>query len=224
MPFFYFTLFSFVVVAQALVARGPTCTQQYTVQSGDSCNAIENYFKLAPGTVRSLNSLVNAQCTNLYPGQSLCLSTSSSNPSGGGGASCSQSYTVQSGDSCSKIENRFGLNAGSVVQSNPSVNAQCTNLYPGQVLCLVAGSGGGDSTVTVTGPTTTALATTTQTYTLSETQTLSTTATAIGHRQYHGHADVHRHDYPVLYYDITSHYNDDAEHDSHRHQHYNFTS
>ncbi|KAJ8072746.1 hypothetical protein PM082_016305 [Marasmius tenuissimus] len=83
MPFFYFTLFSFVVVAQALVARGPTCTQQYTVQSGDSCNAIENYFKLAPGTVRSLNSLVNAQCTNLYPGQSLCLSTSSSNPSGG---------------------------------------------------------------------------------------------------------------------------------------------
>ncbi|KAL0060822.1 hypothetical protein AAF712_012361 [Marasmius tenuissimus] len=195
MPFLYLTLFSFVVVAQALAPRGPACTQQYTVQPGDSCNAIEKNFKLTSGTVRSLNSLVNPQCTNLYPGQSLCLSTSSSGSSGGGGggggggASCSQAYTVQSGDTCSKIEKNFGLSAGSVIEFNSAVNSQCTNMYPGQSLCLVAGgstggSGGGGSTITVTsaGPvqTATALVTLTQTYTLSastetETKTLSPT-------------------------------------------------
>ncbi|KAJ8072754.1 Sle1p [Marasmius tenuissimus] len=198
MPFLYLTLFSFIVVAQALAPRGPACTQQYTVQSGDSCNAIEKNFKLTSGTVRSLNSLVNAQCTNLYPGQSLCLSTSSSGSSGsggGGGTSCSQTYTVQSGDTCSKIEKNFGLSTGSVIKFNSAINPQCTNMYPGQSLCLVAGSssggsGGGGSTVTVTvtsaGPvqTSTVLATITQTYTLSastetETKTLSpTTVTA----------------------------------------------
>ncbi|KAJ8081772.1 hypothetical protein PM082_007618 [Marasmius tenuissimus] len=199
MPFLHLTLFSFVLVAQALVPRGATCTQQYTVQAGDSCNTIEKNFKIASGTVRSLNSLVNPQCTNLYPGQSLCLSTSSSGSSGsggGGGTSCSQTYTVQLGDSCSKIEKNFGLSAGSVIKLNFAINSQCTNMYPGQSLCLVAGDsssgggGGGGSTVTVTvtsaGPmqTATTLITLTQTHTLSastetETKTLSpTTVTA----------------------------------------------
>ncbi|KAJ8072756.1 hypothetical protein PM082_016315 [Marasmius tenuissimus] len=198
MPFFYLTFFSFVVVAQALAPRGPTCTQQYIVQSGDSCNTIEENFELTFGTVRSLNSLVNRQCTNLYPGQWLCLATSysgsSGSDSGGGGASCSQAYTVQSGDTCSKIEKNFGLSTGNVMKFNSAINPQCTNMYPGQSLCLVAGSssggsgGGGGSTVTVTvtsaGPvqTTTVLVTLTQTYTLSAsietgtlTQTTSTT-------------------------------------------------
>ncbi|KAK1222819.1 putative aryl-alcohol dehydrogenase aad14 [Marasmius sp. AFHP31] len=90
MTFLQLSLLSLVALAQALVPRAPTCSQSYTVQSGDTCAAIDKKFGLPTGTVISQNSAVNSGCTNLYIGQSLCVAL----PSNGGGSSQCAATTV----------------------------------------------------------------------------------------------------------------------------------
>ena len=45
-------------------------------------------------------------------------------------------YTVKSGDNCLSIAFAFSVSINSIVQLNPSVNADCTNLSPGQHLLI----------------------------------------------------------------------------------------
>ncbi|RUP45545.1 glycoside hydrolase superfamily [Jimgerdemannia flammicorona] len=46
-------------------------------------------------------------------------------------------YTVQSGDTCSKIATKFGISPWTkLIQWNPSINSNCANLAVGQVICV----------------------------------------------------------------------------------------
>ncbi|XP_006460579.1 hypothetical protein AGABI2DRAFT_135732 [Agaricus bisporus var. bisporus H97] len=45
-------------------------------------------------------------------------------------------YTVVTGDSCFTIGQQFGVTAAAIIAANPGVNAGCTNLIPGQGLCI----------------------------------------------------------------------------------------
>ncbi|KAF7343606.1 hypothetical protein MSAN_01981100 [Mycena sanguinolenta] len=71
----------------------------------------------------------------------------SASPALQGRQSCSKSYTVVSGDTCSAIEAKTGVSDSQLHALNPSIN----NLGIGQVLCLSSGgsSGGCTSTYTV---------------------------------------------------------------------------
>lgn len=77
-------------------------------------------------------------------------------PSGGGGG-CSNSVTVNGGDSCWAISQAHGISVADIISKNPGVNSGCTNLKVGQQLCLGGSSGGGgggsgcSSQVTVNG-------------------------------------------------------------------------
>ncbi|KAJ8072783.1 hypothetical protein PM082_016342 [Marasmius tenuissimus] len=51
-------------------------------------------------------------------------------------ATCSKSYTVVSGDTCTAIDKKFGLTTGTAISLNSAVNSGCTNLYIGQSLCV----------------------------------------------------------------------------------------
>jgi len=53
-------------------------------------------------------------------------------------------YTVEAGDSCVAIANRFGITVDELRAANPAIDAGCTNLIPGQTLVIPGGSGGGD--------------------------------------------------------------------------------
>ncbi|KAJ7258238.1 hypothetical protein C8J57DRAFT_1004974, partial [Mycena rebaudengoi] len=63
---------------------------------------------------------------------------------------CAQTYTVQSGDTCSHIESTNGVSDAQLHTLNPSINSGCTNLQIDQVLCLSSSSGGGGSGCTQT--------------------------------------------------------------------------
>jgi len=57
---------------------------------------------------------------------------------------CAKTYTVSAGDTCSVIAQQLGLGDWhSLMNLNPAINSQCTNLQIGQILCVNAGSGGG---------------------------------------------------------------------------------
>ncbi|KAJ6507000.1 glycoside hydrolase superfamily [Mycena sanguinolenta] len=119
----------------------PTCAQTYTVVSQDTCSIIESKTGLNDTQLRALNPGINDDCTNLQIGQTLCVTGASggtSPPSSG----CAQNYTVVSGDTCSIIEKKTGLNDTQLRELNPEINDDCTNLQLGETLCVNDGSGG----------------------------------------------------------------------------------
>ncbi|KAG5636607.1 hypothetical protein H0H81_007432 [Sphagnurus paluster] len=42
-------------------------------------------------------------------------------------------YTVQAGDTCAGIFSEFSLTLDELITNNPNVNADCTNVYVGEV-------------------------------------------------------------------------------------------
>ncbi|KAI0451611.1 hypothetical protein F5B21DRAFT_507095 [Xylaria acuta] len=55
---------------------------------------------------------------------------------------CTATYTVQSGDNCNVIRDRFGdiFTLTEFYSWNPEVDSFCSNLFPGEVVCVGAGN------------------------------------------------------------------------------------
>ncbi|KAJ6565036.1 glycoside hydrolase superfamily [Mycena vulgaris] len=117
------------------------CAQTYTVVSGDTCSHIESTHGISDAQLHTLNPSINSGCTNLSVGQTLCLQAST-----GSGGTCTSTYTVVSGDTCSHIESTHGISDAQLHALNPAINSGCTNLSIGQKLCLNGGSGGSGCT------------------------------------------------------------------------------
>ncbi len=107
---------------------GGSGTCSYTVASGDSCWAIWTKYGLTEATFRSYNPTLDSAC-DLQVGQVVSLCAGSS------GGSCSQKYTVVSGDTCWAIWTKYGLTEATFRSMNPSLDSAC-DLYVGNVLCV----------------------------------------------------------------------------------------
>ena len=109
-------------------------TKQYTVQPGDTLYLIAKSFGTSVDSIMSLNGLSS---TVIYPGQVLLVSGSGQAPKGK-----TQQYTVRPGDTLYLIAQHFGTSVDSIMSLN---GLSSTVIYPGQVLLVPAGSGGGTS-------------------------------------------------------------------------------
>ncbi|KAF7316288.1 hypothetical protein MIND_00147500 [Mycena indigotica] len=139
-------------VAPGTITAG--CTKYYTVVSGDGCASIESRFNLTLAQFIQMNPELNSQCTNLALGEAYCVASSNSTSSGPPAnvapgtitAGCTKYYTVVSGDGCASIDSRFNLTLTQLIQMNPELNSQCTNLALGEAYCVAS------SNSTSTGP------------------------------------------------------------------------
>ncbi|KAF8528417.1 hypothetical protein BU17DRAFT_73482 [Hysterangium stoloniferum] len=111
-----------------LVAGDDSCTRTYTVVENDFCDTISAANNVSTFQLAAVNPSINPGCTNLMPGQQLCLGTL--------GKDCTTVHVVQEGDTCNIITSNHGLNATMLVTNNPTINSECTNIYIGQVLCV----------------------------------------------------------------------------------------
>ncbi|MDZ7727196.1 MAG: LysM domain-containing protein [Dehalococcoidia bacterium] len=57
-------------------------------------------------------------------------------PDDGNGNGGQGTYTVQSGDFCASIANEFGVTTDQLLQANPEINEDCTNLSVGQEIVI----------------------------------------------------------------------------------------
>lgn len=128
------TSVTLAVLATAAVAVNipralPTgCDRTYTVQPGDTCNAISAANNVSTYQLAIVNNgTINPYCDNLYPDEVICL--------GIAGQDCSTTYVMQSGDTCYTIAVGAGTTVATLLANNPNVNADCTNIYPSEVLC-----------------------------------------------------------------------------------------
>ncbi|KAI0550704.1 hypothetical protein F4679DRAFT_583373 [Xylaria curta] len=60
-------------------------------------------------------------------------------------SNCTATYTVQSGDNCNKIRDTFGdiFTLAQFYSWNPEVDSFCSNLFPGEVVCVGVGNPSG---------------------------------------------------------------------------------
>ncbi|KAF8965452.1 hypothetical protein BDZ97DRAFT_1812236, partial [Flammula alnicola] len=102
-------MFSQLFVAAFLAVSAQTalaadCTRSYTIQAGDYCDKISQAQNVSTYQLAVVNSgSVNSACTNLIPGQSLCLAQKATED-------CSTTYVVLADDTCAGIASKNALN------------------------------------------------------------------------------------------------------------------
>jgi len=123
----YSTLFVLIAAVPAFAAQ---CSRSYTVKDGDYCDAISASQNTSTYQLAVLNSgSINSECSNLAVGQTLCLGDVASED-------CKQTHVVQTGDICDTVMTTYGINATMLWTNNPIIDADCTNIYEGEVLCV----------------------------------------------------------------------------------------
>lgn len=106
------------------------CANAYTVKPTDDCYDLATQYGTTVTQILSLNPQLDRFC-DLTPGSTICLPQA-----------CTQYYTVQSGDSCYKIDSKYGISLTQFLSWNPAVNTDCTNLDIGQTVCISVTPGG----------------------------------------------------------------------------------
>jgi len=117
-------LFVSSAVAPALATQ---CTRTYAVQEGDICDKISAAHSVSTYQLAVVNPSINPDCTNLVPGQILCLGLSNGD--------CTTTYVVKSNDDCDIVSSAHQINSTVFQSNNPQLNADCSNMYVGEVLC-----------------------------------------------------------------------------------------
>jgi LysM repeat protein len=112
----------------SVFAQNQQCTRTYTVQTGDICDGISAAQHASTYQLAVLNPGINAQCSNLMPGQVLCLGTP--------GADCNDTYVVEPNDTCESVAAAHNADLGVLYHNNPQLNGKCDNLYIGEVVCV----------------------------------------------------------------------------------------
>jgi hypothetical protein len=80
--------------------------------------------------VNNINN-INYNCSNLQYGEIICL--------GSVGADCQTTHVVGSGDTCDSIASVAGINTTMLNLNNPQIDADCTNVYIGEVRISTVG-------------------------------------------------------------------------------------
>jgi LysM repeat protein len=126
---FIFALAALLVVGSGLIGSLPsasasdfaaTCAQYHTVQRGENLYRIGLRYNLSVTTLQNMNGIYDAN--RIYAGQSLCVKIS--NPT--------ITYTVQRGDTLSRIARNYGVTLTALAQVNNIYNVNL--IYVGQVL------------------------------------------------------------------------------------------
>ncbi|RPD54489.1 hypothetical protein L226DRAFT_276516 [Lentinus tigrinus ALCF2SS1-7] len=115
-------------VAVSVRAQEPNCARNYTVVSGDTCDGISAKTSVSTYQLATVNAdKIDPLCDNLFIGEALCL--------GIRGQDCQVTHVVESGDNCAAIAQTAGTTLDILLANNPNVDSQCSNIYPGEVLC-----------------------------------------------------------------------------------------
>jgi LysM repeat protein len=107
------------------------------VQPGDTLSAIAARQGVSLKALEAANPQIR-DFNHIYPGQVIHLPGSSGSSAAGG------NYTVRSGDTMSGIAARHGVSLAALLAANPQIGNP-NRIYPGQVIHLPGGSGGGRS-------------------------------------------------------------------------------
>jgi LysM repeat protein len=116
----------------------PRADTIYIVQRGDTLARIAARFGVSIAAIAQVNGI--RDINRIYVGQRLTIPTGSGGAGSGGTSACPSPYTVQRGDTLTRIAARCGVSASAIITLN---NIRDIHLiYVGQKLILPGGSSG----------------------------------------------------------------------------------
>ncbi|GJE97985.1 LysM peptidoglycan-binding domain-containing protein [Phanerochaete sordida] len=121
------TLAVFAAVSAVRADLPADCARDYTVRLMDTCDKISANLNVSTYQLALVNPQIDAGCDNLGEGEPLCLGIT--------GQDCTTNYVIQSGDNCALIAQNSNIDVSVLHANNPNVNSDCSNIYPGEVLC-----------------------------------------------------------------------------------------
>ncbi|KAG1854440.1 hypothetical protein DFJ58DRAFT_727870 [Suillus subalutaceus] len=129
--FFTARLVALAAIASVVSGQGlpAGCDRNATVQSGDTCDAISARDNVSTWR-QSTAELLTPVAIICLSERVLCLGIS--------GQDCNVTYVMQTGDTCQSVANAAGIPINTLLANNPNVNTNCTNAYPGEVLCTAS--------------------------------------------------------------------------------------
>jgi len=120
---------SFVAIALSFTTvLAQSCTRSHVVNSGEICDSICESEGVSLYQLMHLNPQIDQECSNLMPGETLCLATPSED--------CKQVYTVVPNDTCGEVAEAHGVDLETFYSNNPLLSHDCDNLYIGEVVCV----------------------------------------------------------------------------------------
>lgn len=116
-----------------------SCNAWYKISSGDTCEVAAAKNKITVDQLRSWNNQLGSTCNNLWLGYYACVGVpGAAAPMPGIVSNCKRYSLVVSGDSCEIVSQRYGINVNDFKKWNTYINAQCTNIWLGALVCTSA--------------------------------------------------------------------------------------
>jgi len=117
-----------VLSSTATSVLAQSCKRWHTVQLGEVCDSICQAESVSLYQLAVMNPDINTECTNLMPGQELCLAKQ--------GEDCQQVYQVIPNDTCEEVSEAHGIKLETFYLNNPQLDSSCTNLYIDEIVCV----------------------------------------------------------------------------------------
>ena len=107
----------------------------YVVDGSEGCFDIAQDHNIPLDELYSLNPNVDSvDCTNIYPGEVLCVAPRASGPAPPVDMDCTRNYTIVIGDTCTSIAAKNSLTNIQLTQLNGD-GFSCDTLIAGQSIC-----------------------------------------------------------------------------------------
>ncbi|KAH0835937.1 hypothetical protein J3R83DRAFT_9858 [Lanmaoa asiatica] len=104
----------------------PNCTRYGTVVPDATCNDVSGRYNVSTYQLAIVNvGIINPACTNLYPGEVLCLGLT--------GQDCTETHIVLEPDTCDSIAAEYSIPKSTLQANNPNLGPLCLDIYHGQV-------------------------------------------------------------------------------------------
>ncbi|KAH9912227.1 uncharacterized protein B0H18DRAFT_1055133 [Fomitopsis serialis] len=123
---------SLAALVLANAASAQSCARTYTVKAGDICDSISAAQNVSTYQLATVNPDIDTRCDDLTPGEQLCL--------GYVGSDCTTTHVVTADESCDGLAALYTMNTTVLMDNNPQIDADCANMYTGEVLCVATGA------------------------------------------------------------------------------------